>query len=193
MDLVLNLLEQETWKSAGAITFVASYNNGPPDSTTVSIAGTNAPSMTSFSLTGPPFTMELRQLIYHMLPAVGGQIKFNLSATKGSTTDNDDTIQTVTFNNFRAFGSLPNNTSFSSANITTLYNANNDLTNSTSKNYNRIYCRFWRIFFAYAYRDAISDPSTVRCGTGANPTNSSYEPIRCYSKNTSYYTSSKLC
>jgi len=161
------LIGTGTWKSAGAITFVASYNNGPPDSTIVSIAGTNAPSMTSFSLTGPAFTSGATTANISYATAVGGQIKFNLSATKGSTTDNENTDQTVTFNNFRAFGSLPNNTSFSSANITTLYNANNDLTNSTSKTITGFTVGSGE-FFAYAYRDAISDPSTVRCGTGAN-------------------------
>ena len=169
------LIGTGTWKAAGAITFVASYNNGPPDTTSVSIGGSNAPSMTPFSLTGPNFTGGATQAAISNPTVIGAQVRFTLSADKGATNDTDNTDQTVTFLNFRAWGSLASNTSLDSTDIDTLYADNNELVNSSDKDAYTFTVASGK-YFAFAYRDNLTDPTMVYCGTGANQLTVAMDP-----------------
>ena len=161
-----SLIGTGVWKTAGAITFTATYDNGPPDDATVSIEGTNAPSISDFTMDSPSFSIGDTNVDVNY-PSNIGNIKFRLTANKGATSDNDVTDQIAYFNNFRAYGSLANNTSLTSANITTLYSQNQNLTNSSYITITGLTVGSGE-YFSFAYRDALTDPVTVRCGTGNN-------------------------
>lgn len=169
------LIGNGVWKSAGAITFTATYNNGPPDTATVSITGVNAPSISDFSMDSPDFETGDTNVNVNY-PSNIGTIRFSLAADKGATSDTNQTDQTVYFNNFRAWGSLSNNTSLTSANITTLSSSNSNLTNTSYITISELTVGSGE-YFAFAYRDALTDPAQVYCGTGDDQLTVAMNPI----------------
>ena len=175
------LIGTGTWKGISAITFTATYNNGPADSATVSIQGTNAPSVSNFSMDGPNYTTGDNPATIGYPTGCPGTIYFRLSATKGVTNDTDNTDQTVTFNNFRAWGSLTSNTGLTSTDVGTLYSDNNDLTNLYYKTITGLTLNAGE-YFGWAYRDALSDPPTVRCGTGGDTLTVAMDPADATNK-----------
>ena len=175
------LIGAGTWKAISAITFTATYDNGPADSATVSIQGTNAPSVSNFSMDGPNYTTGDNPSAIGYPTGCPGTIYFRLSAAKGATNDTDDTDQTVTFNNFRAWGSLTSNTGLTSTDVGTLYSDNNDLTNVYYKTITGLTLNTGE-YFGWAYRDELDDPPTVRCGTGGNTLTVAMDPADATNK-----------
>jgi len=95
-----------TWKAIGALSFTASYTNGPPTSATVQItagvsAWSSALDMGSPTYAGPTVSTEA---VGYPTPsgASHGSITFTLTASDG--TDTPTSTQTVTFGNKRFWG-----------------------------------------------------------------------------------------
>lgn len=111
------------WKTTGTISFTASYNNGPPTSSTVTFSGWSDLYMSS------PFTSttSIQNVNY---PAVAGTVVFTLNSKKGSTTDTE-TI-THTFVNRRFWGVTTVTSGFTEANVEAL---SSELSNSKSKSF----------------------------------------------------------
>ncbi len=109
------------WESTGAITFNASYNNGPTTGGYVSFSGWANLTLTN-TFQGPTVTVANTNF-----PSVGGSVVFTLNATNG--TSSPTASITHTFNNDRYWGvdSISSGT-YSSADVRALQN--NDLTNS---------------------------------------------------------------
>jgi hypothetical protein len=115
------------WKAIGALTFTASYSNGPPAATPyVSKAGWSNLDMTEAGYIGP--TVSAEAVNY---PSVGASITFTLNATDGE--DSDTATQSVVFYNRRFWGVSETESSFSEADIEGL--DDDELSNSKAKTF----------------------------------------------------------
>jgi len=115
------------WKAIGAISFTASYNNGPADATPyVSHSAWSNLDMTGAGYVGP--TTNAEAVSY---AAVGSYVLFTLHATDGETSPTSN--QSVYFYNKRHWGISTTASSYSSADIGGL--ANNELSNSKAKTF----------------------------------------------------------
>lgn len=108
-----------TWKAIGAISFTASYQNGPPTSATVQItagvsAWAGALDMGSPNYTGPTTNTEA---VVYPTPAGSshGSITFTLSASNGVDSPTD--TESVTFGNGRFWGVSTTASSYAEADI----------------------------------------------------------------------------
>lgn len=122
-----------TFLAIGAISFTASYNNGPATSGSVQItSGTTAWSsaldMGSPNYTGP--TVSTEAVSYPTNP--GTAIRFRLTASDG--VDNDTSDVTITLNNKRFWGVTTKTSGFTEADVEGL--AGSELSNSGSKTFN---------------------------------------------------------
>lgn len=154
------------WKSAGTLTFNATYNAGPP--TEVSISLQDGISGNSFSMGTSPFaTTTNPNNISYPTSVAENQVGFKLSATKSIETVSQNNNNLVDFLNFRAWGSLTNNTSLGDSNITTLSQSNAELSTNAIKDEYTFAVASGK-YFAYTYRDAFTDPTMVYCGTNLN-------------------------
>ena len=169
------LIGSGVYKSSGAISFVASYNNGPPNGSPkppfVQLrTGSSAQTLQDIthSMNASAFTNGTTGEDINYPSAVNHQLRFRLIATRSSDLDTDNSDQTVTFRNFLAFGGLDTNTSLNSAKITTLSQSNAQLQSSTTVADTVTTALDNDEFFCYAYRDALSDVKMVTCGSGPN-------------------------
>ena len=115
-----------TWKAIGAISFSATYNNGPPTDAFVSHATwVGNLTMTGVDFQGP--TLNTEAVAY---PAVGASRAFTLNATDG--TDSPTSTLTYTFVNRRFFGVSIVASGYTEADIEVLPS---DLSNTRAKTF----------------------------------------------------------
>ena len=114
------------WKAIGAMSFSATYTNGPATGGYVSHTGWSNLTLTGTGYVGP--TVNVTAVAY---PSVGSSSAYTLNATDGT----DPTTSTITyyFYNRRFWGVSTVASSYSEANIEGL--ANNELSNSKSKTF----------------------------------------------------------
>ena len=154
------------WKAVGELTFNASYNAGPPTEASISLQ--DGLSGDGFSLGTSPFENTTNPNAINYPTSVGeNQVGFRLSATKSIESASNDQNNLVDFRNFRAWGSLTNNTSLVASNITTLSQSNAELSTNAIKDEYTFTVDSGK-HFAYTYRDAFTDPAMVYCGTNLN-------------------------
>ena len=115
-----------TWKAIGAVSFSATYNNGPASGGYVTYGAWANLDLTGGSFEGPTVSGEIVSY-----PAVGGSNAFVLHATDGTT----NTTKTVTyyFYNRRFWGVTSTASGYVEADIEGL--ANNELSNSRAKTF----------------------------------------------------------
>jgi hypothetical protein len=112
------------YRSTGTITFAASYNNGPPIGSTITLSGWSALAMSS------PFT-STKNVVNLDYPSVGGTRVFTLTSQKGATTATSNI--THTFTNRRWYGVSTVSSGFTESNVEAL--ASFDLTNSKANTF----------------------------------------------------------
>lgn len=131
------------WKAAGDISFTATYSNGPPIGSTVTITGWSALPMSGAGLVGP--TASVASLDH---PSVAGTRVFTLSATDG--TDSDTATITHTFVNRRFWGVSTTASGFTEGDVEGL--AGTELSNSKAKTFSVTPGSGEYIIFAYPSR-----------------------------------------
>lgn len=121
------------WKAIGALSFTATYNNGPPDATPyVSMAGAgNAWADDLDMTTSPAFEGPTTNAEAVNYPAAIGSITFTLHAASGAESDTE--VQSVAFYNRRHWGVSAETTFDDSADIAAL--ADDELSNSKGKTF----------------------------------------------------------
>ena len=144
------LIGSGSWKAAGALTFTATYNNGPPDGFEGSSAGApkirgyvNSSISSSYDMfpLSSSFSSGTNPMAITFPLTPGHDIRFRLFASAGSDTDNEYTDQRIYFRNQFVYGDLSVNNGFTQANIRTLAAANTITTNDSNKNnYNFNWC-----------------------------------------------------
>ena len=139
------LIGTGVWKAIGAITFTASYNNGPPNATPyISHTGWGNLNMTGAGYVGPTNSTEAVDY-----PAsAGGNKAFTLNATDGETPDTD--VERVYFYNKRFWGTTTKADTYTEADIEGL--ANNELSNSRSKTFTVTAAATYYILYSYPSR-----------------------------------------
>ncbi len=121
------LISTGTWKSAGSLSFSATYNNGPATDGYVSHTGWTNLTLTGAGFNGP--TVSTQDVNYPASP--GGTQAFTLHATDG--TDNPTSTITFSFVNLRFWGITTVTGTFVEADIEGL--ASNELSNSKGKTF----------------------------------------------------------
>lgn len=116
-----------TWLSAGAMTFSATYNNGPPTGSTVTHSGWSNLPMTGGSLQGPTSSAEIATY-----PAsIATSKTWTLNSNKGTQTDTE--VLTINFYNRRFWGVTTVASGYTEADVEGL--VNNELSNSKAKTF----------------------------------------------------------
>ena len=162
------------WKAINALTFTATYNNGPPDGFNGSAEG--APKIQTFvasSASGSDmfplsssFASGTNNIAIAYPPNTGNDIRFRLYASAGSDTDNDYTDQRIYFRNHFVYGSSTKNDSFSQTDVANLASSNAIVTNDTSRT---ITVSIGNTdYLVFAHRTGDTNVAQVRCGTGNN-------------------------
>lgn len=116
------LIGTGTWKAAGAISFSATYNNGPATSGAVSLLGAGNTWGSALTLGGTGFvgpTTNATQVDY---PSSLGTVTFRLTASDG--TDTSISNATAVFVNNRYYGLSTATSGWSSANVLAFGNTN---------------------------------------------------------------------
>jgi len=174
-DSGTELIGSGSWKSAGALTFTAAYNNGPPDGYNGSAEGApqirgyvNNSISSSYDMypLSSSFTTGTNPMAITYPLTSGHTIKFRLYASAGSDTDNDYTDQTMTFRNQFVYGDLSTNNGFTQANIRTLAVANTVTSNDTSRTLS--VSVGGSNYLCFAHRTSDTNVAQVQCGTGTN-------------------------
>ena len=174
-DSGTELIGSGSWKAAGALTFTAAYNNGPPDGYNGSAEGApqirgyvNNSISSSYDMypLSSSFTTGTNPMVITYPLTSGHTIKFRLYASAGSDTDNDYTDQTMTFRNQFVYGDLSTNNGFTQANIRTLAAANTVTSNDTSRTLS--VSVGGSNYLCFAHRTSDTNVAQVQCGTGTN-------------------------
>lgn len=166
------------WKAAGAITFTASYNNGPLSETAfVSSSGWSNLDMTNDG-EGPTVSTELKNY-----PSIGGSISFTLNATDGN--DPDTAGQGVSFYNLLNYGITTKTDTYLESDIEGL--ANQELTNDNTQVWDSVtagsgeYLLFAfptrlgiPVFYVGGFEGGFEDPETVSVTNSAGATEDYY-------------------
>ena len=113
------------WKGVGAISFSASYNNGPATGGYITQGGWSNLTLDGAGFTGP--TVSTETVDY---PSVGGSRTFTLHATDGETSPTNN--NTYYFYAYRYWG-VSSNTSLTESQIEAL--AGSDLVNNNNKTF----------------------------------------------------------
>lgn len=129
------------WKGAGAITFTATYTNGPPTSSTITFTG-----WSNLAMASPFATKVSAQAVNY--PSVGGSVVFNLNSAKSA--ESSSTSITHTFVNRIFYGVSTVASGYTEANIEGL--AGTDLQDSKSKTFSVSPGASEYIIFAYPTR-----------------------------------------
>ena len=174
-DSGTELIGSGSWKNAGALTFTAAYNNGPPDGYNGSAEGApqirgyvNNSISSSYDMfpLSSSFTTGTNPMAITYPLTSGHTIKFRLYASAGSDTDNDYTDQTMTFRNQFVYGDLSTNNGFTQANIRTLAAANTVTSNDTSRTLS--VSVGGSNYLCFAHRTGDTNVAQVRAGSGVN-------------------------
>ena len=169
------LIGSGSWKNAGALTFTAAYNNGPPDGYNGSAEGApkiqgyvNNSISSSYDMfpLSSSFTTGTNPMAITYPLTSGHTIKFRLFASAGSDTDNDYTDQTMTFINQFVYGELSKNNGFNQADIRTLAAANSVTTTDTTRTLS--VSVGGSNYLCFAHRTGDTNVAQVRAGSGAN-------------------------
>jgi hypothetical protein len=141
------LISTGTWKAVGALSFTASYTNGPATGGSVSMSGFGNSWGSSLTLTntyqGPTVNTEVVNY-----PAAPGTASFTLSATDGS--DNDTEVLYRYFYNYRFWGVTTDLSGFTEADVEGL--AGSELSNSRAKSFTVAPSAGQYILYAYPTR-----------------------------------------
>ena len=135
------LIGTGSWKAPGALTFTATYNNGPPDGHSGGSEG--APKITSiidnvtsgsdmFPLSSS-FSTGTNNRAILFPPDSSDDIRFRLFASAGSDTDTEFSDQRIYFFNQFVYGDINKNNGFTQADIRTLAAANTITSNDTTR------------------------------------------------------------
>ena len=174
-DSGTELISTGSWKAAGALTFTAAYNNGPPDGFEGSSAGApkirgyvNNSISSSYDMfpLSSSFTSGTNPMAITYPLTSGHTIKFRLYASAGSDSDNDYTDQTMTFKNQFVYGDLSKNNGFNQADIRTLAAANSVTSNDTSRGIT--VSVGGSNYLCFAHRTGDTNVAQVQCGSGNN-------------------------
>ena len=114
------------WKAIGALSFSASYNNGPATTGYVSHSGWSNLTLTGTGYVGPTISLSADNF-----PSVGSSLSYTLNATDG--VDPTTSIIYYLFYNRRYWGITTSSSGYSSSSVTSL--ANNELSNSIAKTF----------------------------------------------------------
>ena len=126
------LIGSGSWKAIGALTFTATYHNGPPDGFEGSSAGApkirgyvNSSISSSYDMfpLSSSFSSGTNPMAITFPLTTGHDIRFRLFASAGSDTDTDYTDQRIYFRNQFVYGDLSKNNGFNQADIRTLASA----------------------------------------------------------------------
>ena len=169
------LISTGSWKAIDALTFTATYNNGPPDGYNGSaegapqirgyVNGSVSSSYDMYPLSSSFTTGTNPMAITYPLNSTD-DIRFRLYASAGSDTDNDYTDQRIYFQNQFVYGDLSKNNGFDQADIRTLAAANTITTNDTSRTIT--VSVGGSNYLCFAHRTGDTNVAQVQCGTGNN-------------------------
>lgn len=163
------LIGSGVWKSAGTLSFIASYTNGPATSGVISSSGLNNLNLTN-SFQGP--TLNAQDINY---PSVGGSVVFSLAAGGDNGTANSSVSHL--FANNRYWGVSTKSSGFNSGDVTGL--ATNDIADSRANSFSVspgigqyiVYAYPTRLglgsFSSNGFQGGFNDPETVSI-TNAN-------------------------
>ena len=132
------------WKAIGALSFAATYNNGPATDGHVTKTSWTDLTLTGTGFVGP--TVSLQTASYPVSP--GSSVAFILHATDGVTSPTN--TNTITFNNRRFFGIATKASSYTSSDVVGL--AASDLVNSVGKTFTVSPSTLDYIIYAYPTR-----------------------------------------
>ena len=129
------LIGSGVWEAAGAISFTMTYNNGPATSGHIALTSDGSVTWASNLTLTDPFTSQVSALATNYPTAKDKYIRFTLTATDGTDTDNNDTA-TVYFRNHIRWGPLNKASGFTEADVEGLSGSaiSNDYTISQSIN-----------------------------------------------------------
>jgi len=169
------LISTGSWKAAGALTFTATYNNGPPDGYNGSaegapqirgyVDGSVSSSYDMYPLSSS-FSSGTNPMVITYPPDSTDDIRFRLYASAGSDTDNEYTDQRIYFYNQFVYGDLSTNNGFTQANIRTLAAANSVTSNDTSRGIT--VSVGGSNYLCFAHRTGDTNVAQVQCGSGDN-------------------------
>lgn len=168
------LIGTGSWKEVGALTFTATYNNGPPDGHSGGAEG--APKITSIidgSTSGSDmfplsssFSSGTNSRAIMFPPNSSDDIRFRLFASAGSDTSNSFSDQRIFFFNQFVFGDLSKNSGFNQADIRTLASANSVTSNDTTRTISVSIGS--SNFLNFAHRTGDTNVTQVYCGSDPN-------------------------
>tara|TARA_B100000427_G_scaffold312959_1_gene304910 strand:- start:525 stop:1832 length:1308 start_codon:yes stop_codon:yes gene_type:complete len=163
------------WKAVDALTFTATYNNGPPDGYNGSsegapqirgyVDGSVSSSYDMYPLSSS-FSTGTNNVAISYPPGSGDDIRFRLYASATSDTDNDYTDQRIYFKNHFVWGDSSKNNGFGQSDIAGLATANSTVTSDTSRTITTSIGT--SNYLAFAHRTGDTNVAQVRCGTGNN-------------------------
>ena len=168
------LIGTGSWKAPGALTFTATYNNGPPDGH--SGASEGAPKITSiidgvtsgsdmFPLSSS-FSTGTNNRAILFPPNSSDDIRFRLFASAGSDTDNEFSDQRVFFFNQFVYGDSSKSGSFTQSDIRALASANTITTNDTTRTISVSIGA--SNYLNFAHRTGDTNVTQVYCGNDPN-------------------------
>ena len=168
------LIGTGSWKAPGALTFTATYNNGPPDGH--SGASEGAPKITSiidgvtsgsdmFPLSSS-FSTGTNNRAILFPPNSSDDIRFRLFASAGSDTDNEFSDQRVFFFNQFVYGDSSKSGSFTQSDIRALASANTITTNDTTRTISVSIGA--SNYLNFAHRTGDTNVAQVYCGNNPN-------------------------
>ena len=162
------------WKAINALTFTATYNNGPPDGHSGSSEG--APKIQTFvdgSVSGSDmfplsssFASGTNNIAIAYPPNSSDDIRFRLYASAGSDTSNSYTDQRIYFRNYFVYNDSTKNNGFTQSDIVNLASANAIVSNDTSRTITLSIGT--NNYLVFAHRTGDTNVAQVRCGTGNN-------------------------
>ena len=166
MSTADELIGDGIWKAIGAITFTASYDNGPPTNADVDISGAasgwGSPLDMMGDNDGSGPTLNAEAVVY---PASnGGAVTFTLTANVNGDEDTAADGASKNFFNYFKHDDLDHNSGFDDADITSLASQiiSNDITRSISQSIGA------SNYLVIAHRTGDGAIAQVRCGTGTN-------------------------
>jgi hypothetical protein len=115
-ETATQLLGTGNWKAIGALSCTASYLNGPPTSAEIQTNTNSAGWVNKGQMTGPAYTLGANGTAIAFPSAPGQTIQCRLSSTDGVDPDTDSAT-TVTFLNYRFWGTLNKNTGITETDI----------------------------------------------------------------------------
>ena len=168
------LIGSGIWKAIGALTFTATYNNGPPDGYNGSSEGApriqtlvnNSVSGSDMFPLSSSFASGTNTIPINYPANTNHDIRFRLHASAGSDTDNDFTDQRIYFRNYFVYSDLSSNNGFTQSSIVDLASANSIVTNDTTRTITLSIGA--NNYLVFAHRTGDTNVNQVRCGTGNN-------------------------